>query len=147
MSDYQLLSDESKKKWSTSIFGGFLFAGISSHYTYKLTSKAFSPGTLTNPQGCPTGIGLLLHTLIFILIVRYFMALGNCGMREPETVEMYQKKNMISLFSGAVFAVVSSPYMHALISGKNEQCTLKSTAITTLIYILVIRMSMNLEIF
>jgi hypothetical protein len=136
------LSDESKRKWGTSILGGALFAVFSSPTSYKLTSKAFAPGTIATSGvfQFPTTTGLILHTLIFTLVARYFMSLGNCGISEPETIEMYEKKNWISLYSGALFAIFASGWFHKLVTGHK---TPAMSIISVVAYIFVIRLSMN----
>ena len=120
-------------KWSHSILGGILFAIFSSRFTYNLTSKGLA--TLT-PAGKPTGLGLALHTVLFTLIVKFFMSLGiNCGdSDEIETIEIEKRNNMISVYSGILFAIISSPFAKDIF---------KSELISTLVYILVIRISME----
>ena len=67
----------SSKKWQITLFSAFLFLLIVNPYTYKLTHSLFSK--VLGPiaiNGCPTMIGLLLHTVVYILLVRYSMDLN-----------------------------------------------------------------------
>ena len=63
-------------KWQISIFSAFIFLLVSNPYTYKITNSIFSRflGPVST-NGCPTMIGLLLHTVVYILLVRYSMEL------------------------------------------------------------------------
>lgn len=147
------LSEESKKRWGASVTGGLVFAALSSHTAYKLTGKVASPGTLSNSQGCPTMMGLLVHTIVFIVIIRYLMSLGNCGMDELETPEESDRKNWYSLYSGLLFALLSSPFMHTTINkmvGSKDTdsagCSGTSLAITTALYIGLVRLSMEYRV-
>ena len=149
------LTEESKKRWGASVTGGLVFAALSSHTAYKLTGKVASPGTLSNSQGCPTMTGLLVHTIVFIVIIRYLMSLGNCGMDELETPEESEHKNWYSLYSGLLFALLSSPFMHSAINkmvGSKDaaegasQCSGTSLAVTTALYVGIVRLSMEYRV-
>lgn len=59
------------EKWWVSIIAGVVFAVVSSPWLYSITNQIFS-GALSNGGG-PTLQGLLLHTIVFILIIRLFM--------------------------------------------------------------------------
>jgi amino acid permease len=150
-----MFTEESQKRWGSSLTGGLVFAALSSHTAYKLTGKVASPGTLSTSNGCPTMAGLFLHTVVFTLIVRYLMSLGNCGLDELETQEESDRKNWYSLYSGLLFALLSSPFMHSiankLVKGKSDgedpsRCSGASLAITTALYILIIRFSMEYRV-
>jgi len=65
----------SQQKWVISIFSGILFAIISSNMVYGFTNRLFS-GLNVGPlyvKGGPTVTGLIIHTIVFILIVRLVM--------------------------------------------------------------------------
>ena len=151
-----MLSEESQKRWGSSLTGGLVFAALSSHTAYKLTGKVAGPGVLSTADGCPTTLGLFVHTIVFTLIVRYLMSLGNCGMEELETPEEADRKNWYSLYSGLLFALISSPFMHSLtnklVKGRTSdyessgKCSGASLAITTAIYVLVVRLSMEYRV-
>jgi hypothetical protein len=66
------MSDSSYKKWQISIFSVFIFVLVIHPYTYQLTQKVFGGllGKLAEMNGCPTTRGLVLHTLVYLLLVR-----------------------------------------------------------------------------
>lgn len=147
-----MFTEESKKRWGASITGGLVFAALSSHTAYKLTGKVASPGTLASSDGCPTALGLLVHTIVFVIVIRYLMSLGNCGMDELETPEESDRKNWYSLYSGLLFALLSSPFMHStinkMLSKRSDDggCSGTSLAVTTALYIAVVRLSMEYRV-
>jgi hypothetical protein len=61
------------QKWISAVVLGLIFAVISSPAMYSITSSLASEGTLYVKTGGPTMAGLLLHTVVFILIVRLIM--------------------------------------------------------------------------
>jgi len=65
----------SEEKWSISVVSGLIFLLISSPFLYGLTSSLFECFglTLASSKGLPTNIGLLVHSVVFILIVRAMM--------------------------------------------------------------------------
>lgn len=71
------MAETSYKKWQISIFSALIFILVVNPYTYKLTQSVFSGllGKIAEPNGCPTTIGLILHTLVYILLVRGSMDL------------------------------------------------------------------------
>jgi len=69
--------DSSFKKWEITLFSAFIFLLVVNPYTYNVTNSLFSG--LIGPiarNGCPTMVGLLLHTLVYILLVRFSMDLN-----------------------------------------------------------------------
>jgi hypothetical protein len=69
-------SSSSSTKWEITIFSAVIFLLVVNPYTYKLTNALFS-GIIgpTARNGCPTSIGLFLHTIVYILLIRYSMDL------------------------------------------------------------------------
>jgi len=65
----------SKDKWMVSVVGGLLFILVSSPYLYDATNALTSSLKLdvTISNGCPNLKGLILHTVIFVIIVRLLM--------------------------------------------------------------------------
>ena len=65
----------SKDKWIVSIISGLLFLLIASPFLFKtVNSLTQSVGlTIASPFGCPNTAGLLLHSIVFILVVRLLM--------------------------------------------------------------------------
>jgi len=64
-------------KWQISIFSAIIFILVVHPMTYKLTQKLFGGllGRISDMNGCPTNIGLILHTIVYILLVRGSMDL------------------------------------------------------------------------
>ena len=64
----------SEQKWRISLFSAVLFLLVVHPLTYKLTNQLLS-GVIgpISINGCPTNVGLILHTVVFILLVRYSM--------------------------------------------------------------------------
>ena len=56
----------------------FIFIIISLPFTYKLTNSILGNiiGKLADPSGCPTNLGLIVHTIVFGLIVFGLMVLN-----------------------------------------------------------------------
>jgi hypothetical protein len=72
------MSDSSYTKWQISIFSACIFILVVHPYTYLLTQKIFGGllGRLSEPNGCPTTRGLVIHTIVYILLVRGSMDLN-----------------------------------------------------------------------
>ena len=64
-------------KWQITIFSAFIFLIVIHPYTYKFTQKILGGllGKIAEANGCPTTRGLILHTLVYILLVRGSMEL------------------------------------------------------------------------
>ena len=71
------MTDSSYKKWKISIFSAFLFILVINPYTYIFTQKMLGGllGKIAETNGCPTIRGLVLHTIVYILLVRSSMDL------------------------------------------------------------------------
>jgi hypothetical protein len=71
------MTDSSSTKWRITFFSAFLFLLVVNPYTYKLTDKLLNGilGKLSDSNGCPTLIGLSVHTIVYILLVRGSMDL------------------------------------------------------------------------
>jgi hypothetical protein len=69
-------SPSNSMKWKITLFSALIFILIVNPYTYELTNSIFH--RIIGPvavNGCPTAVGLILHTIVYILIVRYSMDL------------------------------------------------------------------------
>lgn len=66
----------SSQKWQITIFSAIIFVLVANSYTYGLTHNLFKSilGPIAS-GGCPTVVGLALHTVVYALIVRYSMDL------------------------------------------------------------------------
>ena len=69
--------DSSYMKWKISIFSAFIFILVINPYTYIFTQKMLAGllGKIAETNGCPTMRGLILHTIVYILLVRGSMDL------------------------------------------------------------------------
>ena len=66
----------SEDKWKYSLYSAIVFLLISSPYTYMLMNNLLgSVVAVSSSAGCPTIVGLLLHALVFMLIIRGMMEL------------------------------------------------------------------------
>ena len=66
----------SEDKWKYSLYSAIIFLLISSPYTYMLMNSLLgSVVAVSSSAGCPTIVGLLLHALVFMLIIRGMMEL------------------------------------------------------------------------
>ena len=65
----------SKDKWIISLIGGLLFLLIASPFLYEAVNALTSTFGLkiADRDGCPNLAGIVLHTLVFILVVRVLM--------------------------------------------------------------------------
>ena len=57
-----------QEKFITSLISGLTFFIIANPETFRLVRRVLGPGIAT-PTGCPSTVGLLVHTLVFILVV------------------------------------------------------------------------------
>ncbi len=61
-------------KWKYTIYTTIIFLIITNPMTYKCTNallqKFFGPLIIKN---CPTPVGIAIHTIVFMLILRYIM--------------------------------------------------------------------------
>lgn len=61
-------------KWKYSLYSAIVFLILSLPQVYKYTSLLFNT---TNKKGCPNFMGILLHSFVFLLIVRGMMNIKN----------------------------------------------------------------------
>ncbi len=71
------MTDSSYKKWEISIFSAFIFILVIHPYTYRLTQTILGGllGKIAESNGCPTTLGLIIHTIVYVLLVRGSMDL------------------------------------------------------------------------
>uniref|UniRef100_A0A6C0HN11 Uncharacterized protein n=1 Tax=viral metagenome TaxID=1070528 RepID=A0A6C0HN11_9ZZZZ len=71
------MTDSSYKKWQISIFSAVIFILVIHPYTYIVTQKLLGGfvGKIADINGCPTTLGLIIHTIVYILLVRGSMDL------------------------------------------------------------------------
>jgi hypothetical protein len=63
------------QKHSATLQAVFLFFLISNPFTYRLTNSLLSGliGRLSDPSGCPTSLGIVVHSAVFGAIVYALM--------------------------------------------------------------------------
>mgnify|MGYP000473907313 CR=1 FL=1 len=63
------------KKWMISLYSMILFFVIANPMTYRLVNNLLGGlvGKIADGKGCPTMLGLIVHSVVFLLIVRYSM--------------------------------------------------------------------------
>ena len=71
------ITDSSYKKWQISFFSAFILILVINPYTYMFTQKVLGDllGKISHTNGCPTTLGLVIHTIVFILLIRGSMNL------------------------------------------------------------------------
>lgn len=71
------MAASSSTKWQITFFSAFLFLLVVNPYTYKLTQRFLGGivGKIADRSGCATLLGLSIHTLVYILLVRGSMDL------------------------------------------------------------------------
>lgn len=63
-------------KWRYTLITTVIFIIIGNPATYRITNKIFGKilGQVANPStGCPTNVGIILHSVVFTLILRGIM--------------------------------------------------------------------------
>lgn len=117
-------------KWTASIISGLTFLIVSSPYTYSLTNSAVEftanavnsiPSSVKNnlnttePSGCPSTTGIMIHSVAYMLIIRIMMEKRNlAGCKKP-----YNSKDkwITSSIGGLMFFVISSPFLYNTVNG------------------------------
>ena len=65
-----------QEKFVTSLISGLTFFIIANPETFRLVRRVLGPGIAT-PTGCPSTVGLLVHSIVFILVVWAMMNVKN----------------------------------------------------------------------
>ena len=63
------------QKWKYTLITTIIFILVILPITYKITNLLLGKliGKLCDSNGCPTQIGLIIHTVVFTLLLRYIM--------------------------------------------------------------------------
>lgn len=94
-----------QEKLIISVFSAVLFALVNLSQTYNLTRKITGINTYDSVTGCPTGSGLLLHTVVFFILT--FLSMWNSPVSNGLKVKF-------SLYGTLIFYFLASPTMFAL---------------------------------
>lgn len=64
-------------KLNTALVAGLLFFIISNPMVYKIVDKLLGGvvGPIASPSGCPTTLGLIVHSLVFVGAIYYGIGL------------------------------------------------------------------------
>lgn len=82
-----------EQKWIISLYSGILFALIASPWTFRLVnSLTANYFHVIDENGCPTIYGLILHTAVFIIIVRIIMQFKLPGAGEKNIKMHYHNR-------------------------------------------------------
>lgn len=73
-----------EKKFITSIISGLTFFIVANPETFRIVRKILGPRIAT-PTGCPSTLGLLIHSIVFFLIVWGMMNIGNENRKSKKT--------------------------------------------------------------
>ena len=89
--------EKQQEKFIISIISGLTFFIIANPETFRLVRRVLGPRIAT-PTGCPYTLGLLVHTLVFILVVWGMMNIKKdgvtkkgCGCGEKKPVRKGEK--------------------------------------------------------
>jgi hypothetical protein len=74
-------SKSSEEKWRYSVISATLFFIIANPTIYKVVDKIVGSmpmltkiiGHIAGPAGCPTFVGLILHSIVYMLVIRLLM--------------------------------------------------------------------------
>lgn len=61
------------EKWRYSLYSAIVFILLSLPITYKLTSHVIP--AITTKNGCPSILGVVVHGVVFLLVIRLMMNL------------------------------------------------------------------------
>lgn len=65
-------------KWKYSVYSLVIFVIVTNPYTYKLTNIIFTNFNLTTTiKKCPSTFGLILHSIVFLILMRVIMEIPN----------------------------------------------------------------------
>lgn len=105
-------------KWGTALAMGLLYLAMSSPYAYQATNYIASKfGYRTaNDFGCPILMGIAIHALVFMLIVK--LMLNYKGVSKVSNKSEWS----MAFMAGLLFALISSSYFNGLIKSVFSQC-------------------------
>jgi hypothetical protein len=69
------MAQPNSKKWLISLYSALLFIVIASPFVYGLVNSVTSliGINIASESGCPNALGLIIHSVVFLLIVRISM--------------------------------------------------------------------------
>jgi hypothetical protein len=83
-----------QEKFVTSLISGLTFFVIANPETFRLVRRVLGPRIAT-PNGCPSTMGLLVHSLVFVLVVWGMMNVKKDMPELPPVKENGEKKKKV----------------------------------------------------
>jgi len=80
-----------QEKFITSVISGLTFFVIANPETFRIVRRVLGPGIAT-PNGCPSTMGLLVHSIVFILVVWGMMNVRKEMPQLPQIKEKVKKE-------------------------------------------------------
>lgn len=143
----------SSDKWTVAFVSGLLFLLVSSPATYSITNSVTSRLGLTiaDSEGCPNLMGIILHALVFVLLVRLFL-----NRRSSDSEKPYSSKDkwIVAIIGGLLFMLISSPFLYGAVDAltssfgapvsDSQGCpNLGGLILHTAIFVLIVRLLMR----
>lgn len=97
------------------LISAVIFVLVSNQYTYSAVDYVFGNSNLIALGGCPTTIGLFLHSLVFFLL--QFLVMWYFDSRKP--IDQQISKTMMakySFYGTLLFFIVSNPETYKLVN-------------------------------
>ena len=66
-------ADPESLKWMYSLYSAIIFFVIANPFTYKIVQSILGRFVKIANGGCATQVGVFVHSIVFMLIVRYLM--------------------------------------------------------------------------
>jgi hypothetical protein len=119
----------SSDKWTASFMLGILFLLVSSPFAYSLTNSiAKGAGfVMADSQGCPNLAGMILHTILFILLLRLMLNKDHAN----DCLRPYTSRDKwtVSIIGGLLFILVSSPFLYELVNSLTTSLNIDITMV------------------
>lgn len=144
----------SSDKWTASFMLGLLFLLVSSPFTYSLTNT-ITKGVgfaISDSQGCPNLAGLILHTIVFILLLRLMLNKDQTN----DCLRPYTSRDKwtVSVIGGLLFILISSPFLYETVNAltttlklditlANGCPNIKGLVLHTAIFVVIARLLMR----
>lgn len=92
-----------------------LFILVSNQYTYSAVDYVFGNSNIVALGGCPTTIGLFLHTLVFFLVLYLVMWFFD-SRKSPDQQISKTMMAKYSFYGAILFFIVSNPETYKLVN-------------------------------
>ena len=70
---------KSSDKWRFTLYTSLIAVLLFNNYAFQLVNSLLGGliGPICDKNGCPTMLGFFLHIIVFTLVLRYIMEIGN----------------------------------------------------------------------